>query len=908
VLVTLVTAARAYAQYKPIPNFGAGGAVVPDVPGSAGYQFRNALNNKLGGQDTIAPQLVHLNFAQLPAQVVNGQSYYINDGAPGTPCKGGGSGAVAMGVNGKWICGNPGTQIQNVLGYGAHGDCTALDDAAIQKAIESTPDNGNDGTNPVYLPATQGLSDGVTSKCYLLGKPLVLPHGGINLYGDGREQSFLQTNYYGPVLLAGTDTLSLSTALLSGGGNSINLTSTPFLELSSLLRNLLNGHTAFSIEFELSVPASPSNSVILQSAYDWPYQSYARGGLTDTGAFNLNYQSSNPHLNMQVTLSTSGLVSINTANNSMPAGTHAVGLYYDGAHVWSCADGVASTPVAASGTWVQSKWESITLPDVFGNSAITWPDGAGGAGVRNDSFNGKLDNLRISNIARAASGSCPAVPVAKFTYDSNTDLLMAFKSCADGSSYCLENVTGGYAIYAQSRYSSNNGNAVWFPVLGENGPFVPHLYVHDLALGWSSQSQGAYILNAPWSQFERLAGVGEHNGLNLYYQDYENTIRETRFLGANHNGYQAYEFGYVTNSANVENATAEQAFVCFNLESAQTGFESKSGHCLVNGETAIGWLIDYSTGALIDPFLDQEAPVSMLAPIYFRGTAGEGALTLINGNLDTYGGVPFIIHDAASYSPVQAIGTLFNNYGEDQPASAVIQFPSFQSYGNFSGIIWQGQPAAALAPHISSAPGTCTGTGGDTDCAKFSFPSAVQLNVNAPCSIVGVNWVCAVADSAGTGAVLGNPVFSGAQGTFDAGASFADTYTLLTGQVYLLKGINSLALTAVGGYELSIPGTSPAVDVYVASNAAGGYTIPAIAPSSGFYNFSLTIGGSSCCGSYHGMITPVSNLPGVADVLQDVIFADANLPLSNEVGNAHVEWTGRTPDSNPSGQQERYIP
>jgi hypothetical protein len=912
-LLTFLHSSLAFAQYTPIPNYGNGGAVVPDQPGQAGYYMRRDINNRFNGTVSISPQIVHLNFFQLPATVTNGQIYYINDGAPGAPCKGGGSGAIAMGVNGQWVCGSVGSQVQNVLGYGTHADCTTPDDSAIQAAIDSTPNNGNDGTNPVYLPATQGTNDGAQDKCYLLSKPLVLTHGGINLYGDGREQTFIGSNYYGPILLAGTDTLSLSSALLSGGGNSINLTSTSFLELSMLLRNRLNGHSAFSIEYELSVPASPSGSVILQSAYDWPYQSYARGGLTDVGAFGISYQSSNPHLNMSATLSTSGLVSINTANNSMPSGIHAVGLYYDGAHLWSCADGTPSTAVAATGTWVQSKWESITLPDMFGNGAITWPDGAGGGGVSNDSFNGKVDNLRISNIARVTSGTCPAVPTTKFTYDSNTDLLLIGLSCGDGSQYCLESGTGQYAVYAQSQYSpigtypTNNG-AVWFPVLGRNGTSTPHLYVHDMALGWNYWPQGAYFLNAPWSQFERLAGIGEHNGLNLYYSDYESTVRETRFLGANHNGYQAYEWGYVSNTNNVENASAEQAFVCFNLESAQTAFELRSGHCLVSGETAIGWLIDFAAGTLIDPFLDQESAVSMLAPVYYRGAANEGALTLINGNIDTYGGVPFIVHDAGGYGPIHATDTLFNNFAEDQPAAAAIQFPGFQSYGNLSGTIWQGQAAAALAPHISSAPGTCTGTGGDTNCAQFTYPGASELSINTPCSIVGSNWVCAVADSAGTGAVLGNPVFRNAHGTFSASASFADTYALLTGQVYLLKGANSLGLTAVAGYELSIPGASPAVDSYVASNTAGGYTIPVIAPASGFYNFTLTMGGSSCCGSYHGLSTPTGNLPAVTDVLQNVTFADANVPLSNEIGNAHVEWLGRSPDSNPSGQQERYIP
>jgi len=414
-IAILLIAESARAQYVPIPNF---------TGTLAGQQFRNALNNKLSGADTISPQLVHINFAQLPAAAVNGQSFYINDGAPGLPCRGGGAGAIAIGVNGQWVCGNPGSQAQNVLSYGAKTDCATPADAAIQAALDSTPGFTNDGSTPIYLPATPGSGSNLLSFCYLLSKPLVLTHGSINLYGDGREQTFVNPNYYGPVLLVGTDTLKLASSLLSGGGNAIDLTGTPFLELTMLLRNYLSGHSAFSIEFALNVPASPLNSVVLQSAYDWPYQNYARPGQTNTGAFAINYQSSNPHLNMTATLSTSGAVTISTANNSMGAGNHAVGFYYDGAHLWSCVDGTSSSPQAATGTWVQSKWESITVPDQFGNGPITWPDGAGGAGVSNDSFNGRLDNLRISNIARATSGNCPTIPATKFTYDSNTDLLL----------------------------------------------------------------------------------------------------------------------------------------------------------------------------------------------------------------------------------------------------------------------------------------------------------------------------------------------------------------------------------------------------------------------------------------------------------------------------------------------------
>jgi len=99
----------ARAQYLPIPNFGAGGSIIPDAPGQAGYPFRQAVNQRFGGQVPISPQLVHINFASLPSTVTNGQQYYINDGSSGAPCGGSGSGAIAIGINGQWICINAAT-------------------------------------------------------------------------------------------------------------------------------------------------------------------------------------------------------------------------------------------------------------------------------------------------------------------------------------------------------------------------------------------------------------------------------------------------------------------------------------------------------------------------------------------------------------------------------------------------------------------------------------------------------------------------------------------------------------------------------------------------------------------------------------------------------------------------------
>jgi len=101
---SILVAPLARAQYNPIPNFNGN---------LAGQQFRNAINAKLNGQDTIAPQLVHIFSYQLPAIVTNGQMFYVTDAATGTPCAGGGTGAFALGVNGVWSCSSTPSSVQN---------------------------------------------------------------------------------------------------------------------------------------------------------------------------------------------------------------------------------------------------------------------------------------------------------------------------------------------------------------------------------------------------------------------------------------------------------------------------------------------------------------------------------------------------------------------------------------------------------------------------------------------------------------------------------------------------------------------------------------------------------------------------------------------------------------------------
>ncbi|MGA2411835.1 MAG: hypothetical protein ABSG46_15795, partial [Candidatus Binataceae bacterium] len=82
----------------PIPNY---------VGIGAGEEFRNDINNHLSGVSTIAPRLVPLSYAQLPAET-DGQLYWCTDCQQATPCQNGGGGALAIGALGLWACSNGG--------------------------------------------------------------------------------------------------------------------------------------------------------------------------------------------------------------------------------------------------------------------------------------------------------------------------------------------------------------------------------------------------------------------------------------------------------------------------------------------------------------------------------------------------------------------------------------------------------------------------------------------------------------------------------------------------------------------------------------------------------------------------------------------------------------------------------
>ena len=91
-LILAAMAGAAAAQYQPIPNFTGIGA---------GFNFRQAINQRLSGAQSIAPQIAGLPFASLPAER-DGLLLWCKDCQATTPCSTGGAGAWATGSRGAW--------------------------------------------------------------------------------------------------------------------------------------------------------------------------------------------------------------------------------------------------------------------------------------------------------------------------------------------------------------------------------------------------------------------------------------------------------------------------------------------------------------------------------------------------------------------------------------------------------------------------------------------------------------------------------------------------------------------------------------------------------------------------------------------------------------------------------------
>ncbi len=247
-LILAAMAGAAAAQYQPIPNFTGIGA---------GFNFRQAINQRFSGTQAIAPQFAGLPFASLPAEQ-DGLLLWCKDCQATAPCSGGGAGAWARGARGAWSCavgaleqdlnanghniiaassvkadqpgdpqyrellvpgngiavGNGATapftvvdESANISGhlngainvkappYLAKGDGATDDTAAIQAAVNASCAASGSSKPEVYLPATPG------GLCYKTSAPILL-NCSTKFNGAGWQQTRLCQNYFGPTIIA----------------------------------------------------------------------------------------------------------------------------------------------------------------------------------------------------------------------------------------------------------------------------------------------------------------------------------------------------------------------------------------------------------------------------------------------------------------------------------------------------------------------------------------------------------------------------------------------------------------------------------------------------------------------------------------------------------------------------------
>ena len=138
-LLLLSACANAPQIRKGQPLKTSGAAVYPDLAtiGVTGDQFAAAIDERFEGAIPTSVASINTNFAQLPPEL-DGQHIYCKDCLPTIPCTPGGTGAIAIGINGQWACtsGMP----QFISNY-SQGSGTALTPSSAGNIFLQLPSN-----------------------------------------------------------------------------------------------------------------------------------------------------------------------------------------------------------------------------------------------------------------------------------------------------------------------------------------------------------------------------------------------------------------------------------------------------------------------------------------------------------------------------------------------------------------------------------------------------------------------------------------------------------------------------------------------------------------------------------------------------------------------------------------------
>ena len=554
--------------------------------------------------------------------------------------------------------------VNNVLNvmappYNAVGDGNTDDTGALQQAIYDAC-----GSNPPTFPssgATKAVYLPAAPVCYMHSKPLRIPCINLEFFGQGTGSALCQ-NYSGEALLQngwGVGNLPTGAALVGSGGSLLSPGVGSIgnsIDLSRFINGTGNNRlaakvTASGFNIAFFMKATTGGGQILGSHNAYPG--------TGNGAFSFIYNGSDQVLSSIDTIA-GGLITLPACPAQTLGSVYEIEMDWDKStyRVWQGTPGATAVlcgSVASTNAMIQGPFEETMLPD--GGPHAFWPDGS--SNVQN-AFSGNLDSVRFE--ATTVHAAAYIVPNAKFTADNQTYYLQNFEPSLDGTQI-------GHTFNNLTVYSIVTGTTI-----GATGG----VRIHDLELCSTANGATGGNPDGLWAAGGNGSRWRNLRCSNAYYSQFDFFTQDFLAHADDLEGFGGH-VGIVKGSqfadSIIVNSGIDGTDVACEVAIGGGGgsYEEQHPRCVDRGGLRYAWIEDQSQGLISYPFVDQEAGVEPQFVSTYLLSTPFGPYVVSGGNIDTRNGAPYVIQDNGGYGST-FLGMLFNIFGQDQPASAIIKY------------------------------------------------------------------------------------------------------------------------------------------------------------------------------------------------------------------------------------------